>query len=51
MNAMGPVQSSRDSRGVRLILHGTHFVHTSMTLRNMKFISYIYIILGIISIS
>ena len=64
MNAMGHVQSKwgvtltlygahcvHTCTGVTLTLHGTHCVHTSMALRKMKFICYIYDILGIISIS
>ena len=38
-------------KSVMLTLHVTYCVHTSMNVRKMKFISYIYIILGIISIS
>ena len=49
MNAMGQVQSN--SGIVTLILQGTHCVHTSMNLGKMKFISYIYIILGMFSIN
>ena len=37
--------------GVTLILHVTHCIHTSMNVRKMKFISYIYIILETISIN
>ena len=39
MNATGKVQSKS---GVTLTLHETRCVHTSMSLRKMKFISYIY---------
>ena len=42
MNAMGHVQSKWRPLGVTLTLHGTRCVHTSMNLRQMKFISYIY---------
>ena len=44
MNAMGYVQSKWRPKGVTLTLHGTHCDHTSMILRKMKLISYIYII-------
>ena len=42
MNATGQVQSKGCQKGVTLTLHGTNCVHTSMILRKMKFISYIY---------
>ena len=38
MNAKDNVQS----KGVKLTLHGTRYVHTSMNLRKMEFIFYIY---------
>ena len=42
MNAMGHVQSKWHPKCVTLTLHGTPCVLTSMNLRKMKFISYIY---------
>ena len=42
MNATGHVQSKWYPKGVILTLHGTRCVHTSMNLRKIKFISYIY---------
>ena len=51
MNAMGHMQSKLCLKSVTLTLHGTHCVHTSMNLRKMKFISSIYIILGMSSIN
>ena len=46
MNAVDRVQST----GVTLTLLRTHCVHTSMNVRKMKSISYIYIILGMLFI-
>ena len=51
MNAMGHMQKKWRPKEVRLTLHGTHCIYIAITLRKMKFISYIYIILGIISIN
>ena len=42
MNATGHMQSKWRPKGVMLTLHGTRYVHTSMNVRKMKFISYIY---------
>ena len=42
MTATDHVQSKWRPKGLTLALHGTRCVHTSMNLRKMKFISYIY---------
>ena len=42
MNATGHVESKRRPKGITSTLHRTRCVHTSMNLRKMKFISYIY---------
>ena len=42
MIATGNMQSMGHPKGVTSTLHGTHCVHTSMNLRNMKYIPYIY---------
>ena len=42
MNTTGHVQSKWRPTRVTLTLHGTRCVHTSMNIRKMKFISYIY---------
>ena len=44
MNATDHVQSKWRPKGFTLTLHGTRCVLTSMNLRKMKFISYIYIL-------
>ena len=49
MNTVGHLQSKGGPKGVTLTLHATHCGHTSMTVRKMKFIS--YIIFGILSIN
>ena len=47
VNARGHVQSKWCPKGVTLTLHGTSYIHTSMNLRKMKFISYIYTLIYI----
>ena len=42
MNATGHVQSKWRPKGAMLTVHATRWVNTSMNLRKMKFISYIY---------
>ena len=42
INATGHAQNKWRPSGVTLTLHSTRCVHTSMNLRKMKFISYIY---------
>ena len=42
MNATGHVQNKWHPKGATLTLHGTPCVLTSMNLRKIKFISYIY---------
>ena len=41
-NATGHMQSKWRPKGIKLTSHGTSCVHTSINLRKMKFISYIY---------
>ena len=53
MNAMGRMQSKWIPKDVMLTVLATHCIHTSVNVRKMKFISYIYItgILGMFSIN
>ena len=44
MNAMGHMQNKWQPKGMTLTLHVTHCIHTSMKVRKMKYIFYIYII-------
>ena len=48
MNATGHVQSKWHPKCVTLTLHRTRCVHTSMHLRKMKIISYIYTLIYIV---
>ena len=41
MNATGHEQSKSRPMGVTITLHGTRYVHASMNLRKMKFVSYL----------
>ena len=43
MNAMGPVQRKCRLKGVTLTLYGTHYVHTSITLRKYEFHFFLYL--------